>query len=65
MKSNTKTLGKRKSRRPRTQMQMTMKHMVLSVIASGSVLVNHRFDFEFSEFEMKLTLKFIEFYRIN
>ena len=40
MKSNTKTVGKGKSRRPRTQMHLTMINMFLNVIASGSVLVN-------------------------
>ncbi len=40
MKSNTKTVGKRKSRRPRTQMHLTMINMFLNVIATRSVLVN-------------------------
>ena len=40
MKSNTKTIGKRKSREPRTQMHLTMKNMFLNVIASRSVLGN-------------------------
>ena len=37
---HTKTVLKRKSRRPRTQMNLTMKNMFLNVIASRSVLVN-------------------------
>ena len=36
---NTKTLGKRKSRRPRTQRLLTMKNIFLNVIASWKCLL--------------------------
>ena len=38
--ASTKTVGKGKSRRPRTQMHLTMKNMFWDVIASISVLGN-------------------------
>ena len=38
MKSNTKTIGKRKSRRPRTTVLLTMINMFLGVIGSRTVL---------------------------
>ena len=37
---HTPTVGKRKSRRPRTQVHLTVINMFLDVIASGSVLVS-------------------------
>ena len=41
VKSNTKTILKRKSMRPRTQMHLTMINMFLNAIASRSVLGNY------------------------
>ena len=38
--NNTKTVAKRKSREPRTQMHLTMKNMFLNVIASQSMRWN-------------------------
>ena len=43
MKSNTKAIGKRKSREPRTKMHLTMKNMFSKVIDPLSVLDNSRF----------------------
>ena len=39
---HTKTIGKRKSRRPRTPVLLTMKNMFSNAIASGSVLGNDK-----------------------
>ncbi len=58
LKSNTKTIGKRKSRRPRTQMHLTMINMFLKVIASRSVLGNPIISLSYTP---RLLIKIIRF----
>ena len=48
MKSNIETVAKRKSRRPRTQVHLTMIKMFLNVIASVSVLGNSGFNLSYA-----------------
>ena len=66
---HTKTVGKRKSRRARTTILLTMINMFLNVIASISVLVNSRFNLSYTS---RLLIKIVrlqndraisEFYR--